>query len=469
MNSADLGWCGDFATTWENSTFVRGLHEAGYNTGLVGKFFNEEPTFCGENIHVPRGFDTFFAMCQEVRYYNISYNDNGVMLQTGDAPTDYGTSVIGNRSLAFLEAATANGTQSQPFFLYLAVHAPHLPAIPAPWYSNATVPSKAPRAPNWNAGREGKHWQVSGNPPMDDYFVGASDAVFADRMRTLLSVDDIISEVVATLSGAGVLDNTYIVFTSDHGYHNGQYALWAEKSQIYDTDTRIPFIVRGPGVPAGATSDALVSAIDVGATLLELAGAVPPGSRTTDGRSFASLLTGGGSSERGVEPRAVRSESASGDSLAQSVERAWAEEDDFDVPGSGAPVWPRDRVLIEFPGYPTQYLGPCNFVPGEAAPNVPCPRPPNTPLPLIDDPSNSYSALRIINATHDVLYAEYRPGGSAIVPGSTNFTEAYDYAADPWALVNKALPGPDAWPRAVLQQLSKELWAVANCKGEACP
>jgi hypothetical protein len=263
---------------------------------------------------------------------------------------------------------------------------------------------------------------------MDEWLVDASDALYADRMRTLLAVDDVVAAVFDALRGAGVLGDTYVLFTSDHGYHNGQYALWAEKSQIYDTDTRIPFVVVGPGVLANATdARALVSPLDVGATLLELGGAVPPGNRTTDGRSFAALLRG----------------------------------------SPGGP-W-RDRLLIEFPGYPTQYLGPCGYY--EDLPGVACPPPAGEPQQLIDAPSNSYSALRIVNATHDVLYAEYRPGGSPITRSSTNFTEAYDYAADAWALVNKAAPGggPHAWPPALLAQLSDELWAVATCAGEACP
>ena len=455
MNGQQLGWCGNFAPAWENRTFFAGLQTAGYNTAMIGKFFNEEPSFCEANIHVPVGISTFFAMCKEVQYYNMSYNDNGVMTHTGDGPDDYLTAVLGNRSLAFLDAATANGTASPPFFLYLSVHAPHLPAVPAPWHANASVPTTAPRTPNWNTGQAGKHWQVAVNPAMDDYFISTSDAVYADRMRTLLAVDDAIAAIMELLTARGVLNDTFIVFSSDHGYHNGQYALWAEKSQAYDTDTRIPFLVRGPGIPPNSTSDALVAAIDVGATLLELAGAVAPGERTTDGRSFVSLLSGRDDDEVDEEDSADDGGEGNMPPVMGADER------------TPRAAWVRDRVLIEFPGYPTQWLGPCASA--EKPPGVTCPRPAGVPLSLIDDPSNCYSALRIINATHNVLYAEYRPGGAAITPSSTNFTEAYDYSADPWALTNCALPGPAAWPAATLAQLSTELWAVANCQQATCP
>ena len=92
---------------------------------------------------------------------------------------------------------------------------------------------------------------------------------------------------------------------------------------------------------------------------------------------------------------------------------------------------------------------------------------------LEDAPSNSWSGLRIINATHNIMYAEFRRGSGTdapIVPSSTNFTYAFDMAADPYQLVNKAEAGSAApWPKEVLAQLSAELWSVATCVGAECP
>ncbi len=189
---------------------------------------------------------------------------------------------------------------------------------------------------------------------------------------------------------------------------------------------RIPFFVRGPGVLPGSRSDGLVSSLDVGATILELAGLAAPGARPTDGRSFAPLLTGNGS-------------------------------------------WGRDRLLIEYFGWPTdQRLGPCNTSSNELVPGPACPVPPGVPLPLVDTSSNAFSALRIRNMSWDVLYAEYRPSAaSPLAPSSTNFTEAYNLTADPWQMVNLALPG--GWAPATLAALSAELWAVADCANAACP
>jgi len=78
-----------------------------------------------------------------------------IAIHAGDRPTDYLTSLIGNRTLAWLSNVTADGN-TDPWVAYVAVHAPHLPATPAPWYASAPVPGvQAPRTPNWNTA-----WQV---------------------------------------------------------------------------------------------------------------------------------------------------------------------------------------------------------------------------------------------------------------------------------------------------------------------
>jgi N-acetylglucosamine-6-sulfatase len=422
-----LGWCGNFSKGVEDKTFVLALQQAGYRTSMAGKYYNQEDAFCGENLHAPKGYSDLFVMCQEERYFNIPYANctDGVCntVPTGDAPTDYVTAQVGNHSLSFITKALADGV---PFYSYVSLHAPHLPATPAPWYADAIVPSRAPRTPNWNTGMAGKHYQVATNTPMNEWLIAASDNLYADRLRALMSVDDVIGALFAELRTAGALDNTYVVYSSDHGYHLGQFALWAEKSEPYESDVRIPLFMRGPNVGQNVTTSALASSMDIGATILELAGVTAPGQRTTDGRSLVPVLHA--------------------------------------PPDGAAPPW-RDRVLTEFFGWMNeQFLSPCDLPP----PGQACPDPAGQVIPLIDSTTNVFSALRILNSTADLLYVEYRPQGhSPLSPASTNFTEAYNLTADPWQMVNLALPG--GLPPATLAALSSELWAVATCAGATCP
>ena len=74
---------------------------------------------------------------------------------------------------------------------------------------------------------------------------------------------------------AGQLDNTYIVFTSDNGFHLGQHRLPAGKQTAYDTDIHVPFLVRGPGITAGVHVARLAGNVDLAPTFEAMAGVRP--------------------------------------------------------------------------------------------------------------------------------------------------------------------------------------------------
>ncbi|CAG0926099.1 unnamed protein product, partial [Notodromas monacha] len=99
-----------------------------------------------------------------------------------------------------------------------------------------------------------KHWLLRQGPhPLPAGVVDEVDEFFRDRWRSLLSVDDLVSDVYNSLAEKGMIDNTFIVFTSDHGYHLGQFSQPIDKRQPYEFDIRVPLYVRGPGVEAGST------------------------------------------------------------------------------------------------------------------------------------------------------------------------------------------------------------------------
>lgn len=81
--------------------------------------------------------------------------------------------------------------------------------------------------------------------------------------------------MIKKLEAAGQMDNTYIIYTTDNGYHISQHRMHPGKECGYDTDVHIPMIIRGPGVPVGHVSEAVTAHTDLTPTIMKLAGAKP--------------------------------------------------------------------------------------------------------------------------------------------------------------------------------------------------
>src|SRR5919106_6833688 len=111
---------------------------------------------------------------------------------------------------------------------------------------------------------------------------------YRKRIASLQAIDDMVESIVATLRDTGQLDNTYVIYSSDNGFHLGQHRLIAGKDTPYDEDIRVPMVMRGPGVPAGSRIEALVGNVDLAPTIAEIAAAETPD--FVDGRSFVPLL-----------------------------------------------------------------------------------------------------------------------------------------------------------------------------------
>ena len=114
------------------------------------------------------------------------------------------------------------------------------------------------------------------------------DADYRNRLRALQAVDEGIQKIVDTLKATGQLDNTYIFFTSDNGYHLGNHRMLEGKIAPYEEELHLILEVRGPGVPAGKTLENLVGNIDLAPTWAEIGGATAPD--FVDGRSLVPLL-----------------------------------------------------------------------------------------------------------------------------------------------------------------------------------
>ena len=168
LNDESLGWCGDFVSEGRyNEMFFAQLKTAGYANAMVGKLTNNLGEMCTSVAHVPTGLDGaddhFVAMCTENKYYGNVINNNGKLVTLATSGDDqYLTAYLGNNTIPWLKTAAANAAAGKaPFFAYLAPHAPHFPAEPAPWYINAKVPhDTAPRTTCYGACTAGKNWAI---------------------------------------------------------------------------------------------------------------------------------------------------------------------------------------------------------------------------------------------------------------------------------------------------------------------
>jgi arylsulfatase A-like enzyme len=89
---------------------------------------------------------------------------------------------------------------------------------------------------------------------LDQDNIDYNDAFYVARLQLLAGIDEMVGNVVSRLDAAGLLDSTYIVYTTDNGFHIGQHRLQPGKSCPIEEDYIVPLIIRGPGMPAGEVS-----------------------------------------------------------------------------------------------------------------------------------------------------------------------------------------------------------------------
>lgn len=101
--------------------------------------------------------------------------------------------------------------------------------------------------------------------------VDYNDFFYRSRLRALQGVDELVDSLVTRLEESDKLDNTYIIYTSDNGFHIGQHRLPPGKTCGFEEDIRVPLFIRGPGVPEGHVQDAVTTHIDLAPTIFDLA------------------------------------------------------------------------------------------------------------------------------------------------------------------------------------------------------
>jgi arylsulfatase A-like enzyme len=267
------------------------LKDAGYHTGLVGKWH------CGMSREPHAGFDRWFSYWtnQYPHHGTQNFSDQGNhVVEEG-----YQSHLLTDRAIEFLRRhKKGRGRGGQPFFLfvgYVDTHSPHNEAPPEllAEYREATfrdipdevLPASHGRAIS-RAGPPGPEWQRR-----TDYYAAVAN------------IDREVGRVLAELEASGELENTLIVYTADHGYNAGHHGIWEKGNgtspqNFFDESIRVPCTISWPagGFGQGVTCGDAVNHCDLWATLLEVANARPSAERAarinSPGASYLGQLRG---------------------------------------------------------------------------------------------------------------------------------------------------------------------------------
>jgi arylsulfatase A-like enzyme len=321
------------------------LQKVGYRTALIGKWLNG---YGGRDAHgeVPKGFDIWRGLLDvsAYDYFNFVMNRNGKLKTWGDAvfargltefaeievmpnpdgvagvvnklkeifgeppytywgteePEDYSPDVTGKVTERLV---AAEAKSKDPFFIWWAPAAPHREDVattlmgrpgadprPAPRYAKRSKRFKLPRPRNFNeADISDKASNMRERAPLlTEDQIKQLQLDYEGRIGSLLAVDDHVKHLMKLLKRTGQDKNTVVVFLSDNGWMQGEHRIPGDKFLPYEESLKVPFIMRGPGVPAGKTVRGQVANIDFAATLIDIANAKP--GRTLDGVSLMPTL-----------------------------------------------------------------------------------------------------------------------------------------------------------------------------------
>ncbi len=278
----------------------RTLHEAGYRTGYFGKWHVErsgelerfgweqyEVDGAGYRAHrAARGLATKPALSHECRVAQKGYEDfllYGVTDEPADSSYEH---YLYSRGIDFLEEAAQDG--SRPWALFVSTEGPHDPYVVPREQWERYDPASLPKPASFDDSLldrpgiyrrvqrvwEGLEWE---------HFAEATACYYA--LCSL--IDDQVGRILAKLEALGQLDNTLIIFTSDHGDYMGAHRLFLKGIPAFEEAYHVPLVLNGPGVPQGRTVPDVTSLMDLAASIVPL---TTGGDFPAEGRSLLPLL-----------------------------------------------------------------------------------------------------------------------------------------------------------------------------------
>ncbi len=280
----NVGPAGGMQAFDDSATLATDLDGAGYLTGWIGKYMNGYgPPAHEDPPYVPPGWDFWRAASVPRKLYDWEQVIDGRLQRFGRAESDYQTDVYAGQVEGFLDLAAGSG---EPFFLTVSVLAPHVETRELPSPEHNPRPARRHRGAFATEPLPGSlsfdEEDVSDKPTYvrSHARLGAEGRRRArrsnrDRLGTLLAVNDLAVRALRKLRRSGALDETLVVFTSDNGYLLGEHRLTHAKDAFYDPATRVPLLLRGPGLAGGNDVDAPVANIDVPATIYDFTGVEP--------------------------------------------------------------------------------------------------------------------------------------------------------------------------------------------------
>jgi uncharacterized sulfatase len=277
----------------ESVTFAEVLQEAGYTTGLIGKWHLGDWTQAEDRKYHPtnHGFDYFMGLTG-----GGTTPDDPVLEKDGEERQYSGltTDILTDEAIAFIERNAA-----KPFLLCFNTRAPHSRWLPVADEDWAPFEDMEPILPN---------------PGYPDLNVERAKSRMREYLASTRGVDRNLGRIIKTLDKKRIRENTIIVFYSDHGYnmgHNGiehkGNGIWIlnhtpdsteniagrSRPNLYDNSLKVPAFVVWPGVVhPGTVINQTVTSLDLYPTIVDMAGAPLPGDHIVRGRSIVPLLRG---------------------------------------------------------------------------------------------------------------------------------------------------------------------------------